>query len=111
MRSRGASNEIESSAWVGRSISLNDVIRSPQERRRHRQPKRLRCFQVEDQLGEAIEQRGFGEYDGDEHGPTETTFFMYGPDAERLYSGIEPVLRAYPLCQNARVIIRRSGRS
>jgi len=50
MRSRGASNEIESSAWVGRSISLNDVIRSPQERRRHRQPKRLRCFQVEDQL-------------------------------------------------------------
>ena len=61
---------------------------------------------LSDQLGEAIEQRGFGEYDGDEHGPTETTFFMYGPDAERL-----PVLRAYPLCQNARVIIRRSGRS
>ena len=45
------------------------------------------------------------------YGPTETTVFMYGPDAERLYSGIEPVLRAYPLCQNARVIIRRSGRS
>jgi len=66
---------------------------------------------LSDQLGEAIEQRGFGEYDGDEHGPTETTVFMYGPDAERLYSGIEPVLRAYPLCQNARVIIRRSARS
>ena len=64
---------------------------------------------LSDQLGEAIEHHGLGEYNGDEHGPTETTLFMYGPDAERLYIGIEPVLRAYPLCQNARVIIRRGG--
>ena len=59
------------------------------------------------QLGEALEQQGLGEYDGDEQGPAETTLLMYGSDAERLFGGIEAVLRAYPLCQNARVVIRR----
>ena len=34
--------------WVGLWLSLNDMIRSPQERRRDRQPKRLRCLQVDD---------------------------------------------------------------
>jgi hypothetical protein len=62
-----------------------------------------------EQLGDILEQQRLGEYDGDERGPTETVLFMYGPDAERLFNGIEPVLRAYPLCQNARVVIRRGG--
>lgn len=62
---------------------------------------------LSDRLQETIERHGLGEYDGDERGPTETTLFMYGPDAERLFAGIESVLRAYPLCQNARVIVRR----
>lgn len=64
---------------------------------------------LSEQLGEALEQKGLGEYDGDERGPTETILFMYGPDAERMFSGIEAALRAYPLCQNARVVIRRGG--
>jgi hypothetical protein len=59
------------------------------------------------QLEEALERQGLGEYDGDGQGPAETTLFMYGSDAERLFSGIEAVLRAYPLCQNARVVSRR----
>ena len=42
-------------------------------------------------------------------GPTETTLFMYGPDAERLFAGVEATLRAYPLCRGARVVIRRGG--
>ena len=58
------------------------------------------------QLGEALERQGLGEYDGDEQGPTETTLFMYGSDADQLFRGIEAVLRAYPLCSNARVVIR-----
>jgi hypothetical protein len=64
---------------------------------------------IEDQLTEVISQQALGEFDGNEVGPTESTLFMYGPDAERLFAAIEPVLRGYPLCQRARVEIRRGG--
>jgi len=62
---------------------------------------------IEDQLTTVLEEDGLGEFDGNETGPTETTLFMYGPDAERLFAGIEDTLRAYPLCKGARVVIRR----
>ena len=61
---------------------------------------------LEDQLRPLLEQTGVGIYDGDEFGPKEVTLFMYGPDAEALFRVIEPCLLAYPLCQNARVLIR-----
>jgi Domain of unknown function (DUF5076) len=61
------------------------------------------------QLRPLLEQTGVGDYDGDEFGPEEVTLFMYGPDAEALFRVIEPALLAYPLCQNARVIIRPGG--
>jgi hypothetical protein len=62
---------------------------------------------ISERLEAALQQQALGEYDGHETRRTETTLFMYGPDAERLYGGIEPVLRDYPLCRNARVVIRR----
>src|SRR5215510_12899192 len=67
-RGRATRAPVRSTAWFGdapsrcfrrdrvirpdlaESISLNDMIRSSHERRRYRQSKRLRCFQVEDQL-------------------------------------------------------------
>jgi len=61
---------------------------------------------IEDQLIEIIEQKGLGAFDGNEMGPKETILFMYGADAERLYSSIESALRNYPLCQGAKVILR-----
>lgn len=61
---------------------------------------------LEDQLLEAIQAGSLGELDGNEIGPAETTLYMYGPDAERLFAGIESTLRGHPLCQNARVVIR-----
>jgi hypothetical protein len=64
---------------------------------------------LEDQLTEKIAAGALGEFDGNEVGPTETKLFMYGPDAERLFSGIEATLRAYPLCSGARVVIRKGG--
>ena len=64
---------------------------------------------IEDQLIEVIEREGLGEFDGNEVGPDEAILFMYGLDAERLFAGIEQTLRAYPLCQGARVEIRRGG--
>jgi hypothetical protein len=64
---------------------------------------------LEDQLIEAIKSQQAGELDGHETGERETTIFTYGPDADDLYRVMEPVLRAYPLCQNARVVIRKGG--
>jgi len=64
---------------------------------------------LEDRLREAIEAGVLGEFDGNEVGPTVTTLYMYGPDAERLFAGIESTLRAYPLCKNARVVVRSGG--
>jgi hypothetical protein len=62
---------------------------------------------LEDQLIEAVEASGSGEYDGDEFGPGEVVFYLYGPDAEALFSAIEGTLRAYPLSQSAWAVIRR----
>jgi len=39
-------------------------------------------------------------------GPRETSIYIHGADAERLFRSIEPVLLANPACQNARVIVR-----
>jgi tetratricopeptide (TPR) repeat protein len=62
---------------------------------------------LEDQLAEIVETQGVGEYDGNEFGPETTTLFLYGHDAEALFKAIERAVRAYPLCQNARVTIRQ----
>jgi hypothetical protein len=64
---------------------------------------------LENELIAVVEQRGLGEFDGNEFGPAETTLYLYGPDANALFKKIEPVLRASPLCQNARVTIRSGG--
>jgi hypothetical protein len=50
-----------------------------------------------------------GEFDGIERGQDEFILFMYGPDADALFRAVEPVLRTYPLRQNARVVIRSGG--
>lgn len=64
---------------------------------------------LEDQLIEAIAASGVGEFDGNEIGPEVTTLYTYGPDADALFKAMEGVLRAYPLCKNARVVIRKGG--
>jgi hypothetical protein len=64
---------------------------------------------LEDQLIAVIQSHNLGEFDGNEFGPEGVTLFMYGRDAEVLFNGIERVLRAYPLCQRARVVIRQGG--
>lgn len=64
---------------------------------------------VEDKLIDVIEETELGEFDGKEIGPKGTTLYMYGADAEKLFTGIESVLRGYPLCPKARVIIRHGG--
>src|SRR5215204_1778752 len=64
---------------------------------------------IEDRLIEVIKRDQLGKFDGNEIGLDEATLYMYGPDAERLFAGIESTLREYPLCQGARVEIRRGA--
>ncbi len=64
---------------------------------------------LEDHIRAALAGTGLGEYDGNEFGPGETTLYLYGPDAERLLTLIQPVLTGYPLGRNARVVIRKGG--
>ena len=64
---------------------------------------------IEDELIEIIRRDHLGAFDGNEVRDATTVLFMYGPNAERLYAGIEQTLRNYPLCQRARVVIRKGG--
>ena len=50
---------------------------------------------------------GGGSFRGFWQGPEETGLFFFGPDAEELFKGIEPVLRRLPIGQNGRVVIRQ----
>lgn len=58
-------------------------------------------------LDDTVEINRVGKFDGSETGSEVTTLYLYGPDADRLFMAIEPVLREYPLCKGARVVIRK----
>jgi len=64
---------------------------------------------IEDRLIEVIQRGHLGKFDGNKVRNQTTVLFMSGPDAERLYAGIERTLRNYPLCQRARVVIRKGA--
>ena|SRR5690349_22740189 len=64
---------------------------------------------LEDLLVAVMEKNKLGEFDGNEVGVGGATLFMYGPDADRLFAGVEQTLRDYPLCTGARVVIRYGG--
>jgi len=64
---------------------------------------------LEDRLSGLLEQNRLGEFDGDEIGEGAVTLFCYGPDAEKLFSGIEATLRGLRLCRGAKVVIRAGG--
>ena len=49
---------------------------------------------------------GDDSYRGFWQGPEETGLFFFGPDAEAMFTRVEPVLRRLPIGQNARVVVR-----
>jgi hypothetical protein len=67
--------------------------------------------ELADQLYALLQKKNLGEIRGSWVGPAETAVFISGLDAEQVYAGIEFVLRAYPLCQNARVVLRHGKSS
>ena len=59
--------------------------------------------------GTDLAQNRLGEFDGNEVGAAVTTLYMYGSEAEKLFTGVESVLRQSPLCERARVVIRHGA--
>ncbi len=54
---------------------------------------RASLFALADRLEWAVRSAGAGEFDGHEFGPSDVAYYMYGPDADRLFAAVEPVLR------------------
>ena len=63
-------------------------------------------YRLSDELATAIDCEAVGELDGDEYGDGECVLFMYGADADALFTAVEPMLRASALAEGAYVIKR-----
>jgi hypothetical protein len=50
-----------------------------------------------------------GEIRGSWVGPNETAIYLYTPNADEMFARLEPILLSYPLCGNARVVIRHGN--
>lgn len=62
--------------------------------------------EIEEPLIEAIDNAGAGEFDGHEIGPDGPTLYLYGPDADRLFTAAEPILRSTSLPPGSHAIVR-----
>ena len=58
--------------------------------------EREAIFALEDRLEALIANQNLGELDGNEFGGGEAAIYCYGPDAGRLFAGIEAEVRAFP---------------
>ena len=65
-------------------------------------------FALEEELSEAVEGSGLGEFDGNEFGGGECVFYIYGASADALYAVVEPILRTRPIAARG-FAIRRYG--
>jgi hypothetical protein len=72
------------------------------------QRERGAVYDLADLLDRTINEQGVGEFDGEEFGGGLCVLYMYGPDADRLFSVVEPILKAAPLARGG-VAIRRYG--
>jgi hypothetical protein len=65
-------------------------------------------FDLEEALSAAIADNRAGEFDGNEVGDGQAILYMYGPDADALYSAIVPVVRTAEIAVDG-VVVRRYG--
>ena len=61
-----------------------------------------------ERLGTAADSAG-GELRSAWNGPTETALYHYGPSADAMLVALQPVFDDFPICQNARLVIRQGG--
>ena len=67
-----------------------------------------RLFALEEQLDQALAAAGVGELDGNEVAAdgSEGTLYLYGPDADALFTAVRPTLEAAEFMQGARILLR-----
>jgi hypothetical protein len=66
-------------------------------------------WKLQERLYDELDKSDAGEFDGNEVGIGSATLFAYGPDAGRLFKLMEPILKEYPFCRDARVVLRKGG--
>lgn len=70
-------------------------------------PEGIHPDSLEEEITAILSENDLGEFDGVDQGQGEIDMFIYGPDAEKIYSAIETTLNDSPLCVNARIEIRK----
>lgn len=67
-----------------------------------------RIFEIEDQLAKAVEEGAVGQLDGNEIAVDgrDNMFYLYGANADSIFSAIEPVLLQWDILSEARVLLR-----
>lgn len=65
-------------------------------------------FDLQAELTSLVEDRGFGVFDGNEIGigTTDARYYIYGPDVKKIFSVIEPSLRASAFMRGAVAFLR-----
>ncbi len=56
------------------------------------------------ELEKTVAEQQVGEFDGEEFCDGRSTLYLYGPDADRLFDAIEPVLRRFALTRGGKAI-------
>ena len=68
--------------------------------------QREALFALQEEMMHAIKDAAAGEFDGDMFGEGECVLYMYGPEADRLFAAIEPLLKSCPLASGGYAIKR-----
>jgi hypothetical protein len=63
-------------------------------------------FALQEKMMQAISDSGAGEFDGDMWGEGECVLYMYGPDANRLFAVVEPLLKSCPLASGGFAVMQ-----
>ena len=66
------------------------------------------AFELEQELMDAVEASGKGEFDGNEIAMDGSTveFFMFGPDADALFEVVRPILEMSPIVKDGVATLR-----
>jgi hypothetical protein len=67
-----------------------------------------RLFALEDELSSVVDTSGVGEVDGNEIAVdgSDGYLFLYGPDADKLFNAIKPVLESTDFMKGAKVTLQ-----
>lgn len=73
--------------------------------------ERQRVLLLEDQIIEAVDRAGVGAVDGHGFGDGVAELFVYGPDAEALFTAVESLVRAFNPATGSNVLLMYSSSS